>query len=184
VEAQCDLDLMKTGPNKLERRSGIPQEGTSGAPLLERAMRRPQKTAHDRVDETSGILRAQVLHPMRCPQRTPEFGACRIGDDFHELRALRMAVDPLIYSQGKRFRASNLLGGRHSTGALGNGRPPSRRGKFLALMDQRHIIVLVNGKHVRHPEIAETALAEGDRIAFAALAMRAPGSLWWAAERG
>jgi hypothetical protein len=40
-----------------------------------------------------------------------ELGACRIGDDFHELRALPMGAVAVIYSQGRRFRASNPFAG-------------------------------------------------------------------------
>jgi hypothetical protein len=67
-------------------------------------------------------------------------------------------VHVLTYSQGKRFRGSNPFVGA----APASAGPLCGRGKFLARIDEKHVIVLGEGKHVHQTKICQTALAKGE----------------------
>jgi hypothetical protein len=90
--------------------------------LLERAMKGAQAAVHDRVDKTSCFFGGRSFIPCDACNGRAELGACLIRDDFHELRALQMAADAVIYFQGKRFRASNPFAGAPLHGSTGKRR--------------------------------------------------------------
>jgi len=104
--------------------------------LLERAMKGAQAAVHDRVDKTSCFFAGRSFIPCDACNRRAELGACRIGDDFHELRALRMAADAVIYSQGKRFRASNPFAAAPLHGSTGK-RRAALRAREVTRTDRR-----------------------------------------------